>query len=304
MLLDVLAMGSGVENRRVQSLIYTGDGAARVLPTGINMGQAGGLVWAKWRRASDDHAFFDTVRGISLRSRFPTPGQDTLSAFSVGDRVLNILGADYNQPGEPYVAWLLRKTPGVFTIVEIPAGSGPQVPHDLGVTPGAVCYLRRSGAGHTHGLLRHIHDPSHAPGDALGTSTHLTLVPSGTPDYPWRVDTTGTTWVAYVFGNEVGRGVWCTTYVGDGQTVQQRTFPLAPTWLMVYRDSPSYPAVRTLDRAFLMDDVRNPAYMPGNGGAENEGLTAGSAVAIAGGQVSVSGDFNVLNETYYVVAMR
>lgn len=130
------------------STLYTGNGAARSIVTGVDLLTDGGLEWLKARNAGSDHMLFDTVRAARnfLRTNrdFATfsAGASTLDAFTTAGFNLGADGESWrvNVAADSMVGWAFRQAAKFFKIVAWTGdGSGGRsIPHSLGVAPGLL----------------------------------------------------------------------------------------------------------------------------------------------------------------------
>ena len=128
--------------------LYTGNDTGQTITNNIDLSTKGGLVWCKNRTAGNDHALFDTVRGVgkSLSSDYNgqqliAPAGNEVSAFNTNGFTL---GTDYNvyinRNTYPYASWTFRKQPKFFDVVTWTGNNadGRLISHSLGSTPGMV----------------------------------------------------------------------------------------------------------------------------------------------------------------------
>lgn len=194
MLADFLLLRESIPSLNIQPIVYTGTGVARTMVTGVNLA-TGGAVMVRRRDAAEPVAVFDTVRGMSKRVRFGTPNEDILSTLTVGDRVVTLLGGNYNVLDVPYVAWLLRKVPGFFTVVPFTGTGATSYAHDLGSTPGTGFLFQRTGP---------------TPGGIVSVISQFSSTQFSVGVAP------GDTYLALLFGNDSVRAK-CGTYTGEGE---------------------------------------------------------------------------------------
>jgi hypothetical protein len=115
---DPVSQGTSTRSG-MSSTLYTGNGAARSIATGVDMdtGDFGGLVWAKSRSAANSwHQFVDTVRGpdkylFSNDTRIDFTTTDRLTAFTSSGFDLGADASnDINGNGRTFVAWSWQTT--------------------------------------------------------------------------------------------------------------------------------------------------------------------------------------------------
>jgi hypothetical protein len=130
--------------------LWTGNGAARTITTGIDSGE-GALVWIKGRSLGTQHVLVDSIRGTGqvLRSdssdgssSFPT----SVTAFSASGYSLGNYG-DVNFSSGTYAGWQFRRAEKFFDIVQYTGNDvfGRQIAHNLGVKPGIIIIKRING---------------------------------------------------------------------------------------------------------------------------------------------------------------
>ena len=156
------AAGAGGEALAIEDVfstyLYDGTGSTQTITNDIDLDGEGGLVWTKGRivgGGTSNHRLVDTVRGAtkSLASNLTSAeGTDStgLTAFSSDGYTLGS-DSDYNYGvgTNPYASWTFRKAPRFFDCVEYTGDgtTGRQIPHNLGVIPGAVIAKRTNSSG-------------------------------------------------------------------------------------------------------------------------------------------------------------
>jgi hypothetical protein len=275
MLFDFLAMREGIPSLNIQPVLYTGTGAARTLVTGVNLATGGAVIVRK--RTGDSRAVFDTVRGVSQRKRLISPfeAESTVSALTVGDRTLTLLGSTYNVLGDSYAAWLIRKIPGFFTVAL--ANSGVAVSHDLGSVPGAIIALRRTGTETPPFFIDMVMKHRSQFGGVTGWTSSAGPAQSQAGTYAYLL-----------FGHDDER-VSCAGYTGDGGDTQDIVLPFAPSCVLVGSASVSA-ELPSFAHNLVSEDVA---------GAENIG-----SVSLVGTTLRVSSNMNVVGEQYIFIALR
>ena len=149
-----LGLGSVVKKTYVDDVfstfLYAGNESNRSFNNGIDLSGEGGMTWIKERTNNNWHQLFDTERGAGKRlasnvTNAEATDTTTLSAFnnngfSIGTNdIINDIGDDYS-------SWSFRKAPGFFDIVTWngDGSSNRNIPHNLGVVPGAIWIKRRN----------------------------------------------------------------------------------------------------------------------------------------------------------------
>lgn len=231
--------------------LYSGNGAAQTITNGIDLAAEGGLVWVKSRTGAfaQSHWLTDTVRGAGQAIRTDLAGasvnvqSDFNQAFLSSGFSFNGTTTAVNGSGYTYASWTFRKAERFFDIVTW-VGNGAssrQIPHNLGVVPGAIfvkvtsnsqdwsVYHRsmstsfyqnqpqnlelilNSGSGAEYDLT--------AWGGTQPTATHFTVGTQNNNGFPL-------TYIAYLFAHDPlgpsGDGsdglIACGSYTGNGST--------------------------------------------------------------------------------------
>ena len=215
----LLGAGAGATKTYVEDLfktqLYIGTGSALSINNGIDMTE-GGMTWIKRRNGSSDHVINDTVRGagealFSNNSNAEETGRtDFLSAFNSNGFSI---GTDnyVNNSTSPYASYSWRKAPKFFDVVTWTGNGtdGRNISHGLESVPGCIMVKRTSNTedwaiyhralGNTKGLtLNNTSDGGTKTwwDETTPTSTTFRI------DNAARVNTSGETYVAYVFGHE------------------------------------------------------------------------------------------------------
>jgi hypothetical protein len=196
----------------------TNTGAVTVQAFGplANVGK-GGLVWVKSRTATYSHILSDTIRGTGKHLASDSLAGQTTDADNI--RAFNATGytvggnASINNPSFNYVGWTFRKQPKFFDIVTYTGNgaSGRSIAHNLGSTPGCIIiksfsnterwtvYHRSlTGVGYYLDLSETSAETNLANGISSVTSTSFTI---GSSD---RINSSGQTFIAYIFAHDAG----------------------------------------------------------------------------------------------------
>lgn len=202
--------------------LWDGNSTARNIVNGIDLATKGGMVWAKYRNATNSHRLYDTNRGATkqifsdLNFAEQTATQ-SLTAFNTDGFSLGT-----GQPNEntaTVVGWTFRKQPKFFDIVTWSGDStsGRQISHNLGSTPGMVVVkslatdnwcvwhrgltsgryivLNSTAAQTTAGAVNRFGNGSTTVDP---TSTNFTVGSNG------EVNQSGNNYVAYLFAHDAG----------------------------------------------------------------------------------------------------
>ncbi|MDB2405818.1 hypothetical protein N9W49_00605 [Alphaproteobacteria bacterium] len=253
--------------------LYDGNGSTQTITNGIDLSGEGGLVWTKNRSATAHHRLFDTERGVNkgLGTNI-TNAEVTLAnsvtafnsnGFSLGSSTVS------NTSGNDYASWTFRKAPKFFDVVTWTGNStsGREIAHNLGSVPGMIIVKSLTEArqwmvyhrstGNANALI--LNSTAASASTALWNSTDPTST-AFTLNNDGDVNTTGNTYVAYLFAHNDGDGefgpdgdgdaIKCGSYTGNGSaTGPSVDLGFEPQWLLI----------RNADRAddwVLIDSMR------------------------------------------------
>ena len=247
-----------------QTHLYTGvDDTDQTITNGINLSVKGGLVWIKNRDQNDDHALYDTERGIYKYLESNQDGAETsntthLKAFNSNGFTIGP-NLQINTNTEKYVSWTFRKQPKFFDIVTW-TGNGTEdrtISHNLGSVPGMIIVKGYSltedwnvyhrGIGNAKYLqLNSTAAAANVDTGAGGANLWMSTDPTSTTfkiDEHNRVNKNGDTYVAYLFAhnnNDGGFGpdsediIKCGSYTGNGSdTGPEINLGFEPQWVMI-----------------------------------------------------------------------
>ena len=201
--------------------LYTATGSALTINNGIDNSTEGGAVWIKQKNA---------VGGF-------------------------VLGTDsaYNNSGNFYSSYNFRKNEKFFDVVQYTGnGSTQAISHNLNGTVGCIM-VKKIGAdtpwqiyhrslGNTHYMTTYYTIPADSNArwnDTSPTTTHFTVGSGG------YVNTSGQSYIAYIFGHNDGDGIFgpngdqdiikCGTYNGDGSINGSNSIDLGfvPDFLLI-----------------------------------------------------------------------
>lgn len=128
--------------------LWTGNGTARTITSGIDLLTPGGLIWIKNRTSAYGGPMQDTVRGIG-NVLFPSstiassPNNSVTALSTTGFSVGTSLGT--NASGDNIVGWLFARGLRFFDIQQFTAGTNTnrRISHNLGtVVPGCIIVKR------------------------------------------------------------------------------------------------------------------------------------------------------------------
>ena len=330
------AGGAGLDITDVFSTyLYTGAGASgQTITNGIDLASEDGLIWIKRRDGARDHYLHDTempsannylVSNLSNLFATTAPVTPNSDGFSIGTTY-----SDYiNATGDPFVSWTWRKAPKFFDIVTYTGNSvaGREIPHNLGSTPGMVIVKKTAGGFGDSWMVNHRSIPSTevvklnediaaiaisvAWNNTAPTATVFTV------GNDTAVNTSGYTYVAYIFAHNDGDGefgpsgdqdiIKCGSYTGNGST----TGPVIdlgfePQWLLWKRtDSSANWGLIDNMRGFVSSTsgYDDAVLLPNESGAE--ALDRKFSPLSTGFQPNYNGsDINASGGTYIYMAIR
>jgi len=273
MILELLAQASDASARPFNTVRYTGTGAIRTLPVGVDA-SAGGLTVLQEMAPpafTDDAALYDTVRGASRRARDQVV-EDIVSAITFDGPNRIYTGATYNVSGRQYLSFHFQKRVKFMDIVLFTSGES-NVPHALTETPECAIVVRRTGgAGITHWFTG---------GAELSGVTNAVFTPE-VAAFP------AGTYVAYLFSAGSGQAL-VGSYVGNGDPTQNVALAFAPKWILV------------TDGVFL-----STAYwdLPLADTAHWSNGSAHSFFSVSGTTLTAGASFNGLGVTYNYLMLR
>ena len=304
--------------------LYDGTNVAQTITNGIDLAGEGGLVWQKLRTHptppdGQDHYLRDTERGVGKRLR----SNSTAAEFEDGgitsvnsDGFTLSSGTAGNQNGATYASWTFRKAPKFFDVVTWTGNStsGREIAHNLGSVPGMIIVKSLTEArqwmvyhrstGNANALI--VNSTAASASTALWnstdpTSTVFTLNDDG------DVNTTGNTYVAYLFAHNDGDGgfnggdiIKCGSFTTDGSGVANVDLGFEPAWLLTKASSTtSYWALMDEMRGFGADVGMDYMVQPNTSNAEvgPNYLYKKNATGFSTASLSA-------NQTYIYIAIR
>ena len=272
-LLQAAAGSAGGDNLYVEDVfstfLYTGDGSAETITTGIDMLGEGGLVWNKNRSSAVANLLVDSERGSV--GKYLSSDSVAAQATITGNSFTNtgyVLGTDMGSiSGDNYVSWSFRKAKGFCDIVTYTGNgtAGRTVAHSLGSAPKLVLVKRTNTSNNWicwHTSLannKYIQLNSTSPAyddggifwnNTTPDATNLTLGNDS------GVNGSGSTYVAYLFGEDAifgedGDEQICKmgSYTGNGTVGRTVDFGFEPQWVLIKSSS-------TTDDWYLFDSMR------------------------------------------------
>jgi hypothetical protein len=329
------AAGNAGESLYVEDVfstyLYTGEGAGTTITNGIDLADAGGLVWAKNRGTATGHYLFDTASNGALLLQSNTTGAGIavsppyMVAQSTG---YTTGGADsgWNGTGQDMVSWTFRKAEKFFDVVTYTGNgvAGREIAHNLGSAPAVIIIKSVSFANnwlynHNFGasgydllyldLTNAKSSQTYASGaiQAQPTDSSFTLKNSSS------VNGDGNTYVAYLFASDAGgfgdddeNIIKCGSYTGATSGTNVIDLGFEPQWVMI----------KGIDRACDWVIFDNMRPWPTNGTtsflrANTSGVEAsnfGNVLNITSTGFSIpstsTGNVNEYNEGYIYIAIR
>ena len=252
--------------------LYTGTAntAPNTITNGIDLSAEGGLTWFKSRNYSSDHVLYDTERGVSTKlvtnstaAQVYASGQGVTS-FNSDGFTLTTGDGDYNA-SVPYASWTFRKAPKFFDVVTY-TGDGTsyrEIAHNLGSVPGSV-WIKRTDATSDWVVYHRTLAQTWYYLKLNSTSAVFTSGGAGSGNHTATdievgynfVNTTGGTYVAYLFAHNDGDGDFGPT--GDQDIIKCGSFTspsvevdlgFEPQWILVKRTN-------TTSSWYLVDTMR------------------------------------------------
>ena len=207
------------------STLYTGNGSAQTITTGIDLSTYGGLLWIKNRSsATNGHCLIGPYSSYSLSSESTAAESGpiiptymtaiTTTGFSVGtNNDGGFIGAGFGSNDKKFVAWSFRKQPKFFDVVTYTGtGANRTIAHNLGSVPGCIIVKKTSGIG----AWRTYHRSTGATNylelnSTIASSTGATLWNNTAPTSTvfslgtnTGVNDVGQTFIAYLFAHDAG----------------------------------------------------------------------------------------------------
>ena len=287
----------------------------------------GGMVWFKAREIGNyPPVIFDTNRGVTKYLRTSEAfGEQTSSGITAfNSDGFDIAGSFTTGSATPYVSWTFRKAPKFFTCLTY-SGTGPgsganeqQVSHDLDAKPGLVM-IKRTDATGDWWVFTDVIDGSNDYGYLNQTAAFGNSANNVATDSVFNVggtlNTSGATYVAYLFANNNGDGTFgpdgdqdiikCGSYTGTGAAGNFIDLGFEPQWVL-------YKQTNSANNWVLQDNMRGMTHTgydllyANTSGAEVSGTAAPGAKAEPNGfSIDLTGgEHNATGSTYIYVAIR
>ena len=245
--------------------LYEGNGSTQTITNGIDLDGEGGLVWIKNRENDNNNSLIDSERGVNSFLQSDT----AVAAYTgITNSVLSLnsngftLGQDdqdwVNKNTQDHVSWTFRKAPKFFTCLTYTGtGSAQSISHDLGSAPGMVIVKRtdasynwecwHSGLTDMTKYIRLNSTEAERDEDDFSINLWNQTAPTDTSFTvgTWAgVNTSGATYVAYLFAHNDGDGefgpdgdqdiIKCGSYTGNGSDDgPEIDLGFEPQWILV-----------------------------------------------------------------------
>lgn len=236
---------------------YNGTSTTNSIVNGINFAGYGGMVWQKKRTEqagySNNHLIFDTARTLNrslytdLSNAEENPGNNTFISWNTDGFTVGNGSSRLNQTGETYVAWAFRRKVGLFDVVTYSAnyGSALTVSHGLAAVPQMIIFKQRNGSSYVWSVYHvNLGIAAHIPLNLAAARSNIAVlnaVPTSTsftvPAFENRVNVSGGSYVAYLFGSLAGISQ-VGSYTGNGSNQSINCgFAAGARFLLIKRDA-------------------------------------------------------------------
>ena len=195
--------------------LYTGNGSTQTITNGIDLAGEGGLVWQKIRSSTGSHILVDTARGAGNFLNSNSTSAQTFNASVVSSFNSDGFtdgGSQIN--GATYASWTFRKAPKFFDVVTYTGDgvAGKTIAHNLGSVPGMIIVKRTSTTGSWYvyhrslgnGAYQLLNSTDAAITGAVWNNTSPTSTVFSIGGDLSGVNTSGATYVAYLFAHDAG----------------------------------------------------------------------------------------------------
>jgi len=264
--------------------LYTGNGATQTITNGIDLATKGGLVWIKDRTDTPYHVLTDTVRGVN--SQLYTNVTNSANSNTFGVTAFNTNGFNIgswsfvNTASDNLVSWTFRKQTKFFDVVTYTGNgvNGRAIAHNLGSVPGCMIVKSTSDASDWPVYHRSYAVPTNRVQylnntGGVATGPYWPTAPTSTNFYVagdgYDNNTTGQTYVAYVFAHDAGgfgltgtdNVISCGTFTGDGTNTVNVNLGYEPQWVMFKGSSGAYGNAQWT----IIDNMRGMTTLTGSG---------------------------------------
>ena len=278
--------------------LYTGNGTSQTITNNIDLSGKGGLVWFKNRSSTNNHALYDTARGVTKRlSTSQTGGTgaqvtDVTSLTAFNSNGFSVAADNsQNENTFTFASWTFRKQPKFFDVVTYTGNgtNGRAISHALGSVPGCIMVKSTSNTSDWIVYHRSLSSPTTKALYLNGTNAELSgayfpTTPTSTVFYTngdgYDVNTTGQTYVAYLFAHNAGgfglsgsdNVITCGSVVGTGNPTEI-TLGYEPQWLLI-KNADSTQDWWLLDnmRGLIVENAASSKRLNANDSAAETGL--------------------------------
>ena len=243
--------------------LYTGNGSTQTITNGIDLSTKGGLVWIKDRTtAGQQHNLIDTVRGptnrLSSNSTGASSNDGGAPSFNSNGFTVVANSSGYTNSGDNFASWTFREQAKFFDVVTWTGNgvaTGRDIAHSLGCQPAVIIVKQTSGSGGPWSYsqfsggnaywLRLNETGASNFSNATGgyasaqnaTSTVFTVQGQFGVS---QVNTSGETYVAYLFAHNAGgfgltgtdNVISCGSFTTDGSGNATVTLGYEPQWVL------------------------------------------------------------------------
>ena len=307
--------------------LYTGNGTSQTITNGIDLSSKGGFVWIKSRSNSENHAAFDTSRGVNKYLLVNTDFAELnysgfgITAFnSSGFSVAGGGGYAVNTSAYTYASWTFREQAKFFDVVTYTGtGANRTIAHNLGSVAGCIIVKRIDADANWQVYHRSLANTEYlvlntTNAKATGATRWNSTTPTSTVfslGTDATVNASGGTYVAYLFAHDAGgfgllgtdNVISCGSYVGDG-TTRLINIGYEPQWILI-KNADSTDAF-SADNWKLIDNMRgftatnNSAILTPN---LNDAEFNDDPITIAS-QGFNTNNFRATGKTYIYIAIR
>ena len=311
--------------------LWDGNATARNIVNGIDLSTKGGLVWTKYRNATNSHRLYDTNRGATKQIFADLTNAEQVAAQSLTAFNTDGFSLGTGQPNEntaTAVGWTFAKQPKFFDVVTYTGNASSRtIAHNLGSVPGTIIVKCTSESNQWVVYHRSLSTPTSSylklnstDGVVTGntfiwdntapTSTVFSVGASG------FTNNTGQSYVAYLFAHDAGgfgltgtdNVISCGSYTGNGST----TGPIVnlgyePQWILVKRASggtSNWQIIDVMRGVTAAPGAVVSSLFPNLSDAENPAASA-MGLNSTGFQITNGGTgVNASGSTYIYIAIR
>lgn len=245
--MTVTSDGPGQPVDLFSSQAYTGTSTSQTVNTGVNLLDSGGLFWLKNRNSNGAHWLYDSERGSSSHLRLTTDEAsnygDSYNIDFTNDGVQIGSNGSINWSGNTYVGWSFAEKPGFFDVVTYTGNGGStaneqQISHNLGSKPGMIFVKRTDASGWNWSVytdqIDGSYDYAYLNTDGSFSSSSNNVFTDSVFNVGGVINTSGATYVAYLFADNPSNGIKCGSYQGtDYSGTVQVDCGFEPQWVMI-----------------------------------------------------------------------